>query len=80
MSSPTQFGLAVQNPVRVQRVVAISPIGPERALLWRRRLSDAVDERRDERGVALAERVQRVWGIYLDGGPEPGGEGLSCDT
>ena len=33
MSSPTQFGLAVQNPVRVQRVVAVSPIGSERALL-----------------------------------------------
>ena len=39
------------------RVAAIASIVPERALLWRRRLSDAVDERRDERGVALAERV-----------------------
>jgi len=60
MSSPKQFGLAVQNPVRVQRVAAISPIGAGRGLLWRRRLSNAVDERRDERGVAPAGRAGRV--------------------
>ena len=32
---------------------------PERALLWRHRLSDVVAERRGARGVALAERVDR---------------------
>ena len=48
------------------RVAAIASIVPERALLWRRRLSDAVDERRDERCVALAGRWGRV-GV-LNGG------------
>ena len=61
MVSQTQFGLAIQNPVRVQRVAAVLLIGPERALLCRPGAGDVVAERRDERGVALAEQAERVW-------------------
>jgi len=56
---PTQFWHPVQNLAPGWRVAVIASIGPERALLWRHRLSDVVAERRGARGVALAERVDR---------------------
>ena len=61
MVSKTQFGLAVQNPVRVQRVANVSPTGPERAVLCRACPGDAADEHAGERGVVRAEPARRVW-------------------
>ena len=61
MSSPKRFGHPVQNLAPGCRVAAISPIGPERALLCRPGAGDVVAERRDERGVVAAEQAGRVW-------------------
>ena len=61
MVSKTQFGLAVQNPVRVQRVANVSPTGPERAVLCRPCPGDASDDSAGERGVVRAEPAEWVW-------------------
>ena len=60
---PTQFWHPVQNLTPGGRVAAVSPIGPSVRCFGDLAGGDAVDERVDRRGVALAGRV------HLDGGP-----------